>query len=479
MSEDAFNPADVQGNILRGYRKPRVRYLMLEIADRVAARRWLAASLKGSDGVPQITTESKEPWETKPDSCFNIGLTFGGLRALGTPAVSLATFPREFVEGMNKRAIKLGDAGPSAPENWDAPFDEPAKIHLIASIYADEVAQLKSIQDRAIADKWGLKLLDDARDGWCFDGNYVHFNYQDNISQPKFEEIHDSDSFSDSQPMAPLGTVLLGYPTNFEGLKWRVPEPVALGHNGSFNAFRVLEQDVVGFEAYLDKAATDLLGHPKVDELLPPGAEAKIQVKEGERLSRHGALREVIAANMCGRWRNGVPLALSPDTPNPSPLDYTNFDYDAASRCPVGAHIRRCNPRGGQIVQRVANHSRRLVRRGMPYGPAYIHDPAKPADPHKEPRGLLGNFIGANLGAQFEAMSCDWLNLGLQDPRVTGSNDPLLGANDPATSWFDLPLQSGAPIRLRGLPRFVTTKGGAYTFLPSLPAIGYLGSLTR
>jgi hypothetical protein len=75
-------------------------------------------------------------------------------------------------------------------------------------------------------------------------------------------------------------------------------------------------------------------------------------------------------------------------------------------------------------------------------------------------------------------MSCDWLNLGLQDPRVTGSNDPLLGASEPETSWFDLPLKSGKTIRLRTLPRFVTTRGGAYTFLPSLSAIRYLGALT-
>lgn len=91
-------------------------------------------------------------------------------------------------------------------------------------------------------------------------------------------------------------------------------------------------------------------------------------------------------------------------------------------------------------------------------------------------RGLLGNFIGASLGAQFEAMSCDWLNLGLQDPRITGSNDPIAGANDPGTSWFDLPLKSGGTIRLWGLPRFVWTRGGAYTFLPSLSAIRFLGS---
>jgi hypothetical protein len=38
------------------------------------------------------------------------------------------------------------------------------------------------------------------------------------------------------------------------------------------------------------------------------------------------------------------------------------------------------------------------------------------------------------------------------------------------------PVHSGGAIRLRGLPRFVWTRGGAYTFLPSLSAIRFLGS---
>ena len=127
-----FDLADLQGNILRGYtKKPHVRYLILEVADRSAARRWLAASVSGrGDGVPQITTGN---WgANKPDTCFNIGLTYEGLRALGTPSSSLEMFPNEFVEGMTARALKLGDVGPSAPENWPAPFDEPRRIHLIA-----------------------------------------------------------------------------------------------------------------------------------------------------------------------------------------------------------------------------------------------------------------------------------------------------------------------------------------------------------
>ena len=470
-----INLADVQGNILRGYtRKPHVRYLILEVADPSAARRWLADSVSGRNGVPQIT--SGDWGENKPETCFNIGLTYEGLRALGTPSASLKMFPNEFVEGMTARAWKLGDVGPSAPETWPKPFNEPKRIHLIATIYAKRVDQLNDVQERAVADKKKAWTLLDTREGCSFpdkrDRDRVHFGYLDNITQPRFEGVPDSQRHPDRQPKAPLGTVLLGHKTNLEGLMWQVPQPEALGHNGTFNAFRVLEQDVEGFEKYLDWAASELLEHPQVDELLPPGAEEKIgQVLPIE--GRRGALREIVAANLCGRWRDGTPLALSADAPDPE-VDLTDFDYGRDSRCPYGAHIRRCNPRGGQIVQRIANNSRRLVRRGVPYGPRYDRTSARVLD---EPeRGLLGNFIGASLGAQFEAMSYDWLNLGLQDPRITGSNDPISGANDPDTGWFDLPLKSGTTIRLQGLPRFVRTRGGAYTFLPSLSAIRFLGS---
>ena len=43
-----FNLSDLQGNVLRGYKeKPYVRYLILEVADRIAARRWLSAAISG------------------------------------------------------------------------------------------------------------------------------------------------------------------------------------------------------------------------------------------------------------------------------------------------------------------------------------------------------------------------------------------------------------------------------------------------
>jgi deferrochelatase/peroxidase EfeB len=462
---EKFNIDTIQGNILRGYHRELVRYLILEVADRGAARRFLAASVAGDDAdVPAITRAT--PWTEKPTTCFNIGVTYEGLGALGTSEEHLATFPTEFIQGMTKRALKLGDFGESAPENWPAPFDQPERVHIIASIYADATELLDEVQAQV---EKAFNVIG-VRDGRDLAKDKVFFGYVDSISQPRFEGISDPEQAKVDEPIDPLGTVLLGYRTRLENLFFRKPSPEELGLNGSFNAFRVLAQDAAGFETYLDRAAEVLLAHPDVDKLLAPGDEELI----GEGLDRRGALREIVAAQMLGRWRNGVPYETSPNAQWPDPaVSLTNFDYYRASRCPAGAHLRRVNPRGGPIVQRIANYTRRLVRRGMSYGPDF-----DPSNPDSQERGLLGNFIGANLGAQFEAVMCDWLNLGLQDPDITGSNDPLIGANTQETSWFDLSLKNGGAIRLRGFPRFVTTRGGAYTFLPSLLAIQYLSGLT-
>lgn len=476
-----FRIGNVQGNILRGYSFNRVRYLFLEVgdtaADRARARAFLGtAAAGGSDTVPAITRESDKKWttDTKPDACFNIGLTFEGLRALGTPPEHLASFPVEFRDGMARRAMKLGDFGDSAPAKWPKPFDKPSRVHVIASIYANDPARLDAVQAQVTPQ---FTTLLDQRDGQGLDGDKVHFGYRDSISQPRFAGVYDPSQKDNSEPIDPLGTALLGHPTRYEGVTFGVPTPEVLGLDGTFTAFRILEQDTEAFEAYLSQQAEwlrkQLDDNPRVRLLLAPGDEGRI----GPGLDWVGAMREIIAAQMCGRWRNGMPYETSPDTPLPEPpasggAILTNFDYSSTSRCPAGAHVRRCNPRGGPIVQRIANYTRRLVRRGMPY-----EITPDPAHPDRKERGLLGNFIGASIGGQFEAVMCDWLNLGLQDPDVTGSNDPLIGANSPESSWFDLRLADGSAIRLRGLPRFVITRGGAYAFLPSLPAIRWLSEL--
>jgi deferrochelatase/peroxidase EfeB len=445
-----YRPGEIQKNVLRGVFRRYVRHLLLEVTDRRAACGFLTRAASDEGEGPKVTRQTESP-----PLCLKLGFTWEGLKALGLARHALETFPTEFRQGMAARAAKLGDVGDSAPDRWAAPFDAPARLHVVASLYADTTEELDTAQ-AAIVPSFTLLGV---RDGCNQSGNKVHFGYRDSISQPRFREVHGEGAQDDAQPFDPLGTILLGHPTLVGDLMFRVPDPRVIGENGTFSAFRILAQDVDAFEAWLDAAAEHLDSHADVDRLLAPGEEARI----GEGLDRRGALREIVAAQMMGRWRNGVPVETSPDG-QLADVSLTNFDYTHRSRCPAGSHTRRANPRGGPIVQRIANYSRRIIRRGMSYDTG-------------DERGLLGNFICANLAAQFEAVMCDWINVGLQDPDITGSNDPILGANTPETSWFDLTLRDGGRIRLRGFPRFVTTRGGAYLFIPSLPAIRALGRL--
>jgi deferrochelatase/peroxidase EfeB len=465
--------ADVQGNILRGYRKPLVRHLVLGVADRSASGNWLLDAT-GRDPVTTHQVTSAEPWDYKPPTCLNVSVTPAGLGALGVPERSVKTFPTEFVAGMASRAVKIGDVGASAPSTWRPEWRDADRLHLVVTVHADSAEDRDVMTRRVLGAGSGRAFHELARlDGEAFPGGLVHFGYRDSIAQPRFEGIRDAADRPDRQPLVEVGAVLLGYPTPLENVIFELPQPTVLGQNGAFNAFRVLEQRVVAFETFLTTSAETILASPLADVVLPVGIEREWDPP----MSRLDALRELVAAKVLGRWRNGVPLALSPHSPTPTPPigehQLNDFGYQRdpdGERCPLGSHIRRCNPRDARIVQRSANHTRRIVRRGIPYGP-----PLDPGRPDHVERGLLGSFICASLIVQFESIQYDWMNLGLLDPRITGTNDVVVGNNDPQFSSFQLAVGETA-IELRGFPRFVETRGGAYLFLPGITALRHLGT---
>jgi len=448
---------ELQGNIFRSYGRSyrAVRNLVLRVVDPAAARAALAAMTDGHRSTPEITRAHRSPKDAGFAWCLNVSFTWPGLQALGLPRSNLDSFPPEFREGMVARAAKLGDIGSSAPGQWIAGLGKADKVHLLVTIHGQEAADLAGVSEQVTAAEGGRAFApvspDALDDGELFSGDrehHVHFGYRDGISQPRFEGIHD-DGPVPGQPFNAVGTILLGHPAPLPGIRWRVPYPDELGRNGTFNAFRVLGQDVAGFEEFLITSATEL-----------------------------GCSAEEVAAKMCGRWRNGAPLVLAPteaDSHGFDEEDLNRFGYREAdadgSRCPIGSHIRRANPRDAHIVQRGTNDVRAVLRRGMPFGPVY--DPAGPQEPGVR-RGLLGNFLCASLAAQFEAMQADWVNLGFQDPRITGTNDPLVGANDGTTSRAGWSTATGDAVTLRGLPRFVHTLGGAYCFVPTIPAVQWI-----
>jgi Dyp-type peroxidase family len=440
--------ADVQGLILRGYTMPVARHVCLAVREAGGARGFLGALAGGDPAVPSITTA--ETWAVKPDCCVNLGITHPGLAALQVPSQVLASFPTEYAQGASARAERVGDTGTSAPENW-LPWLSGPGPHLLLSIFAQSPEALETTT-KQLEHAWFPGCLELGRhDGNALPGNVGHFGYRDGFSQPTIADVPPTGP-PDHLPIAPLGEFLLGYPSQHVGFTYPIPgPPPRLGTNGSFAAFRVLAQDVDAFAEFLT-----------------------------EQASRTGMSQELIAAKLCGRWRNGIPLVLSPDTDTPDPPIHpdalNDFDYvgnpgdEHGYRCPIGSHSRRMYPRGQRVVG--DGHLHRIVRRGIPYGPPY--DPGHPRDGHD--RGLLGLFIGVSLRDQFEFLMANWTNDGTFTAGLGQTKDPLLGDHPDRAGTFSIPRPEG-PVVLEGFSRFVTTLGGAYFFLPSITAIRYLAEL--
>ena len=85
--------------------------------------------------------------------------------------------------------------------------------------------------------------------------------------------------------------------------------------------------------------------------------------------------------------------------------------------------VPRARISGAPIHAEARSSSASPTTPGGSCGAACPTAPISTNSPRTNERGLLGNFIGANLGAQYEAVMCDWVNLGLQDPDITGAND--------------------------------------------------------
>jgi deferrochelatase/peroxidase EfeB len=476
---------DIQGFILRGYRMPMVRHFLLTVGVPAQARKLLGRLVSGDESdTPQITTAEDwhvgfepgpadnpaDPPRRKPDYCLNVGITWPGLVALEikdrVPTLSFKSFGA-FIAGAAKRAELLGDTGASGPQSWIGDFGKGSD-HVLVTLHAIGPEAMKAYSDRlsalfaeggAFREIWradGMALMD-MQDGKPVPTTKVHFGYTDGITMTTIRGGPERYPPDHQQPCEPWLFVLQDDAENYF-----VPEPRELGLNGSFAVFKMISTDVVGFENFLQSSK---------DKIDP----------------------ELLAAKICGRWRNGVPLALSPDTDSPPggipPEQLNNYEYVNADgsgdpkglRCPVGAHMRRINPRGQPVVGQGqpggSNNTHRVIRRGMPYGP--IYDPKQPYDGIE--RGLLGYFINSSIENQYEFVLSQWVN----DSEFAGSvrlhpksKDPMIGTQDPAESIFVIPQPNGAPaIKITGFQSFTTTKAAAYCFLPSITAIKFISKL--
>ena len=207
-----------------------------------------------------------------------------------------------------------------------------------------------------------------------------------------------------------------------------------LGRNGTYLVLRTLAQDVAAFDAYVTTTAGSW-------SLAP----------------------ELLAAKLVGRWRGGASLVQSPTVDRPELATANDFGYhhdDARGlRCPIGAHVRRANPRDsldprpGSDASQAVTDRHRLLRRGRVFA-------------EDGEQGLQFVALNANLGRQFEFVQHSWLN----DPKFAGLRtdlDPLVTPRTP-DGVFTIP---GEPFRTRVCRSAgVRHHAGRGLLLPARPA---------
>ena len=400
----------------------------------------------------------------------------------------LATFANVFNIGMAARSRVLGDAGKSAPQEW---YWSDAAADIAILVYGTS-AQGCEAALAAHAELLGgpfLHVVHTSPVGQDID--FEHFGFRDGISQPILRGTQRFAVNSLTRDIVEPGEFILGYQNN-QG--YFAPSPIVaadsdgrdnlptaasdappafpdfvtedlsyaardLGRNGSFLVIRQLAQDVEGFRSFTEEKAREVAR-----------SYGNVRDVTGGPVSA-----EWVAAKLMGRWRDGTPLIDRPTAEAPGTARSATPDNDFAYGeddpggllCPLGAHIRRANPRDslqpGDPTEQAITNRHRLLRRGRTYEAA-------------GEKGLLFMCFCADLERQFEFVQQTWVG----SPAfhgLTDEPDPVVSQTDAdGRRVFTIPTTSG-PVTLQNMQSFVTVKGGGYFFLPSRSALRYLHDL--
>jgi Dyp-type peroxidase family len=360
----------------------------------------------------------------------------------------------------------LGDVGPSDPKKWDGDWRNPDLLHVAFWIQAQDEITLAWIDAevrRRFPSVRKQVQVETAALGRPR-ARTEHFGFVDGVSQPWVEGVRISgarnvrgggklrSSVPSSEdprrarsrwkPIA-LGEFVVGQ-VDETGDIFPVPSPPEVFLGGTFLVVRKLRQDVKGFRNYA--------------------------VRSGARRS--------FASRLVGRASDGTPLM------SPPPHDGRTTDADARTTgianeftyghdpegllCPLGAHIRRANPRDALGFGTTLSARRRIIRRGMPYGPPWDRGPRGAA------RGLLFVACNVRISEQFEFIQQQWLNDG-SSFGLGNIPDPIGGGWDPKPPRA-IAVGGRPPLVRSPLPSFVTTAGGEYFFVPSIPGLRALAS---
>ncbi len=420
------------------------------------------------------------------EQAWQIAFSYRGLERLGLSAdrADAQIFPNVFCQGVDgeARARVLGDSGESHRDHWLwGSGDKQVDFVLLGYFDSDKRSKAENKKLIALLNKHGAELISqqDCKVERNSAGVPIEpFGYADGISQPIIKGTSRAQRSKQADELVAPGEFLCGYPDERDNFS---PSPVVsvakdrrnilpqelnqnhkdtrkdFGLNGSYLVIRQLAQKVNEFEDFCQKSAEYLNSLDSSNE--------------------HSA--EWVGAKMIGRWKDGRPLVRHPKVQVASDQQAyklgdndNNFRYRSEDpqglRCPLGAHVRRANPRdslGDDVETQIGLSNRhRVLRVGRPY-----------RNVDTDEQGLMFMCLNADIERQFEFVQQTWLgNTGFHD--LMGESDVFTSAECPESKRFTIPTEQGRKT-LSSLEQFVVTKGSGYFFMPGRQALQFLLNL--
>ncbi|MCV3208286.1 cytochrome P450 [Mesorhizobium sp. YC-39] len=440
---------------------------------RIRRKAWLefiVAQTSFGDGAPK---ERAMTVAFGPDGLRRLGLEGG------VDDDPLGTFPVAFRHGMGnpERSRILDDVGESVPDKWrwGSPR-KPADVVIVcyaesAEMLAAEIAALKRKTTGA-----GMKLVAELPLAVKREGKRAveHFGFVDGVSQPIVRGTARANAGAASMHLVAPGEFLFGYRDEHgfypaspsvrasqdrsgilsavrrnRQIAGQPPPPHDFGRNGSFLVVRQFEQHVDIFDDYCKAAAMQAASETGNPAITP----------------------RWVAAKMLGRWPDGSSLVRNPDGRPGRPAD-NDFAFGAedpqGQRCPLGAHVRRSNPRDSLGEDRETQIRIGKRHRIIRVGRTYMRQDKKGG---KVEKGLLFMCLNADIERQYEFIQQTWVS-STSFQGLVAEKDPTIGSRD-GSGRFTIPSWEGVTV-LKGMPQFVTTRGGGYFFMPGKSSLRYL-----
>ena len=383
------------------------RYEFLSFRNAAAGRAWLAAILETVHSVQQARASLE-----KDNRWVSVAFTWNGLRALGADEGSLASFPEEFKQGMVARAEVLGDTGANHPENWLGGLASP-DLHAIVILFARDVAERERCEaehQRLVAQCDGVEVLSslDLEATPPFDYAHDHFGYRDRMSQPVIEGSGEQPTPGSGAPLK-AGEFILGYPDE-AGPSANQPQPEILSRNGSYMAYRRLQEHVGAFRDFLrqngqTRRGTGTFGCEAHGTLAQRGTASAVA-----RQGRPGARRRSAAEQRLQLQANGPArlcgAARLPRAPHESPRH--GGEYEPAADDPPRRHLRPAS-----AGRRAGGRHRARHRRIRD-----LREPHPPVRVRAERVGERSEFSRARQRARSDHRQPGW-NARIQNPEAS------------------------------------------------------------